>query len=180
MLSLASRLLAQFDGLSGLGRTGFAEVCAIRGLSEAKVCQLMAGLELGRRMVSLAPAERATINSPQDAANLLMGEQEHLKVLLLNTKNEVLGIQEIYVGNVNTSVVRPAEVFRPAVRENVPSVIVVHNHPSGDPAPSPEDISITQHLVSAGKILSVELLDHLVIGSGGRFVSLKERNLGFK
>ncbi len=185
VLSLASRLLAQFDGLAGLGRTSFAEVCAIRGLSEAKVCQLMAALELGRRMVSLAPAERATINSPQDAANLLMGEmasleQEHLKVLLLNTKNEVLGIQEIYVGNVNTSVVRPAEVFRPAVRENVPSVIVVHNHPSGDPAPSPEDISITQHLVSAGKLLSVELLDHLVIGSGGRFVSLKERNLGFK
>ena len=185
VLSLASRLLAQFDGLAGLGRTGFSEVCAIRGLSEAKVCQLMAALELGRRMVSLAPAERPTINSPQDAANLLMGEmasleQEHLKVLLLNTKNEVLGIQEIYVGNVNTSVVRPAEVFRPAVRENVPSVIVVHNHPSGDPAPSPEDISITQHLVSAGKLLSVELLDHLVIGSGGRFVSLKERNLGFK
>ena len=106
-------------------------------------------------------------------------EQEHLRVLLLNTKNEVLSIQEIYVGNVNSSVVRPAEVIRPAVRDNAPSVIVVHNHPSGDPAPSPEDVSITRDLVAAGKLLGVELLDHLVIGSGNRFVSLKDKGLGF-
>ena len=184
VLSLSSRVLAQFDGLAGLGRSTFAELCVLRGLSEAKACQLLAGLELGRRFVSLAPEERVVISSPQDVANLLMAEmaaleQEHLKVLLLNTKNEVLSIQEIYVGNVNSSVVRPAEVIRPAVRDNTPSVIVVHNHPSGDPTPSSEDVSITKQLVAAGELLGVEVLDHLVIGNGSRFVSLKEKGLSF-
>jgi DNA repair protein RadC len=185
VLAVSSRLLAQFDGLAGLGRTTFAELCAQRGLSEAKACQLLAALELGRRFVSLAPGERMVINSPEDVANLVLAEmavldQEHLRVLLLNTRNEVLSIQEIYVGNVNSAVVRPAEVLRPAVRDNAPSVIVVHNHPSGDPTPSPEDVSITMELLAAGKLLGVELLDHLVIGSGGRYVSLNEKGLGFK
>ena len=151
VLSMASRLLATFDGLAGLGRSSFSELCAQRGLSEAKVCQLLAALELGRRYVSLAPQERAAIHSPEDVANLLMAEmsgfdQEHLKVLLLSTKNEVMSVHEIYVGNVNSSVIRAAEVFRPAIRDNAPSIIVVHNHPSGDPTPSPEDVNITQEL----------------------------------
>ena len=184
VLSLSSRVLSQVDGLAGLGRSTFAELCSVRGLSEAKACQLLAGLELGRRFLSLVPEERVAINSPQDVANLLSGEmaaldQEHLKVLLLNTKNEVLKIQEIYVGNVNASVVRPAEVIRPAVRDNAPSIIVVHNHPSGDPTPSAEDVSITKELVSAGKLMGVELLDHVVIGNGNRYVSLNEKGLGF-
>ena len=184
VLSLSSRLLAQLNGLAGLGRSSFAQLCAMRGLSEAKACQLLAGLELGRRFVSLAPDERATIQSPQDVANLVMAEmaplpQEHLKALLLNTKNEVLSIQEIYVGNVNSAVVRPAEVFRPAVRDNAPSLIVVHNHPSGDPTPSPEDVSVTRDLIAAGELLGIQLLDHLVIGNGNRYVSLNERRLAF-
>ncbi len=184
VLSLSSRVLSQVDGLAGLGRSTFAELCSVRGLSEAKACQLLAGLELGRRFLSLVPEERVAINSPQDVANLLAGEmatldQEHLKVLLLNTKNEVLKIEEIYVGNVNASVVRPAEVIRPAVRANAPSIIVVHNHPSGDPTPSAEDVSITKELVSAGKLMGVELLDHVVIGDGNRYVSLNEKGLGF-
>ncbi len=184
VLSMASRLLATFDGLAGLGRSSFSELCAQRGLSEAKVCQLLAALELGRRYVSLAPQERAAIHSPEDVANLLMAEmsgfdQEHLRVLLLSTRNEVMSVHEIYVGNVNSSLVRPAEVYRPAIRDNAPSIIVVHNHPSGDPTPSPEDVSITRELLSAGKLLSIELLDHVVIGSGNRFVSLNEKGLGF-
>ena len=184
VLAMSTRLLSRFNGLDGLGRRSFAELCAERGLSEAKACQLMAALELGRRFISLAPEDRAVINSPQDAANLLQAEmaqleQEHLKVLLLNTKNQVLSVQEIYVGNVNSSVARPAEIFRPAVRDNAPSIIVVHNHPSGDPTPSPEDVNITRELVAAGKLLSIDLLDHIVIGSGGRYVSLNERRLGF-
>ena len=184
VLSLSTRVLAQFDGLAGLGRSTFAELCGLRGLSEAKACQLLAGLELGRRFVSLAPDERVVINSPQDVANLVMVEmaaldQEHLKVLLLNTKNEVLSIQEIYIGNVNSSVVRPAEVIRPAVRDNAPSVIIVHNHPSGDPTPSKEDVSVTRESVAAGELLGVEVLDHLVVGNGHRYVSLKEMGLGF-
>ena len=184
VLALSSRLLARFDGLAGLGRATFSELCQVRGLSEAKVSQLLAGLELGRRFVSLAPQERVTINSPEDAANLLMAEmasleQEHLRVLLLNTKHQVLGIHEIYVGNVNSSVVRAAEVFRPAVRENAPAIVLVHNHPSGDPAPSEPDVTVTRDLVSAGKLLDIEVLDHLVIGDGGRWVSLNAKGLGF-
>jgi DNA repair protein RadC len=185
VLSLSSRLLAKFKGLAGLGRASFAELCAERGLSEAKACQVMAALELGRRFVSLAPEERMVISSPRDVANLVMAEmaafdQEHLRVVLLNTKNEVLSIQEIYIGNVNSSVVRPGEVLRPAVRDNAPSVIVVHNHPSGDPTPSPEDIAITRELFAAGKLMGIELLDHLVVGSGNRYVSLNEKGLGFR
>ena len=184
VLAMSNRLLTHFKGLDGLGRSTFAELCAERGLSEAKTCQLMAALELGRRFISLAPQDRAVINSPQDVANLLQAEmaaleQEHLRVLLLNTKNQVLRTEEVYVGNVNSSIVRPAEVFRPAVRDNAPSIIIVHNHPSGDPMPSPEDVNITRELVAAGKLLSIELLDHLVIGSGGRYVSLNEKKLGF-
>ena len=184
VLAMSNRLLAHFRGLDGLGRSTFAELCAERGLSEAKACQLMAALELGRRFISLAPQDRAVINSPQDVANLLMAEmsalpQEHLRALLLNTRNQVLSTVEIYVGNVNSSIVRPAEVFRPAVRENAPSVIVVHNHPSGDPTPSPEDVAITRELVSAGKLLGIDLLDHIVIGNGQRYVSLNEKKLGF-
>ena len=184
VLAVSSRLLARFDGLAGLGRVSFAELCAERGLSEAKSSQLMAALELGRRFVSLAPQERAVINSPQDVANLLLAEmsvldQEYLKVLLLNTRNEVLGIQEIYVGNVNSSVIRASEVFRPAVQANAPSIIVVHNHPSGDPAPSSQDVDITKELISACKLLGIELLDHVVLGSANRFVSLNEMRLAF-
>ena len=103
----------------------------------------------------------------------------HLRVLLLNTRNQVVARRTIYIGTVNSSAVRPAEVLRPAIRENAPSIIVAHNHPSGDPTPSPEDISVTRDLVAAGKLMDIELLDHLVIGHGGRFTSLKEKRLGF-
>ncbi len=184
VITQSSRLLARFDGLRGLGKASFAELCAERGLSEAKTCQILAALELGRRFVSLAPEERPTVNCPEDVVNLLSAEmsvleQEHLRVLLLNTRNEVMGIEEIYIGNVNSSVVRPAEVFRPGVRANSTAILAVHNHPSGDPTPSGADVSITRDLVEAGKLLGMELLDHLVIGSGQRFVSMKEARLGF-
>ncbi len=184
VISQSSRLLSQFDGLRGLGKATYAELCAQKGLSEAKTCQILAALELGRRFVSLAPEERAVINCPEDVVNLLSAEmstleQEHLRALLLNTRNEVMGVEEIYVGNVNSSVVRPAEVFRPGIRANATSLIVVHNHPSGDPTPSGADVSITRDLVEAGKLLGMELLDHLVIGSARRYISMKEARLGF-
>lgn len=184
VVSQSSRLLSRFDGLRGLGKASFSELCAERGFSEAKACQILASIELGRRFVSLAPEERAIISNPADVSNLLSAEmsaldQEHLRVLLLSTRNEVIGVEEIYVGNVNTSVVRPAEVFRPGIRRNATSIIVVHNHPSGDPTPSGADASITRELVEAGELLGMELLDHVVIGSGGRFISMKEARLGF-
>jgi len=184
VITLSARLLTRFGGLAGLGKAAFAELCGERGLSEAKACQLLAALELGRRYISLAPEERIIIGTPQDAANLVTGEmgtleQEHLRVILLNTRNEVLSTHEVYVGNVNSSVVRPAEVFRPAVRNNATSLIVVHNHPSGNPAPSDDDIAITADLVESGKLLGIEVLDHLVIGSGQRYVSMNESGQGF-
>ena len=184
-ISVAMRILAEFGGLAGLARVGYTELCEQRGLNHAKSSEIMAALELGRRIASLAPEERAQISCPQDAASLLTAEmeplvQENLVVLLLNTRNQVVARRTIYIGTVNSSAVRPAEVLRPAIRENAPSIIVAHNHPSGDPTPSPEDISVTRDLAAAGKLMDIELLDHLIIGHGGRFTSLKEKRLGFE
>ena len=184
VVNLAVRMLAQFQGLSGLARATYAELCSLKGISEAKACQLMAAFELGRRLVSLHPEDRAVIQCPEDVANLLGAEmglldQEHLRAVHLDTKNRVTGVSEIYIGNVNSSVVRPAEVFRPAIRDNSVAIIVVHNHPSGDPTPSPEDIAITGQLRESGELLGIELLDHVILGAQ-RHVSLKEKGLGFQ
>ena len=183
-VNMAMRILAQFDGLSGLSRAVYAELNEQRGLSDAKTCQILAALELGRRIASLAPEAKAQISCPEDAANLVSAElapqdQENLMVLLLNTRNHVVGKSTIYIGTVNSSAVRNSEILRPAVRENAPSIIVVHNHPSGDPTPSPEDIAVTRGLAAAGKLMDIELLDHLVIGHCGRFTSMREKRLGF-
>ena len=183
VLNMAVRLLSRLGGLAGLGRATFAEMCAMKGISEAKACQLQAAFELGRRLVSLHPEDRAVISCPEDVANLLaaeMGllEQEHLRTVLLDTKNHVMGVSEIYIGNVNSSVVRPGEVLRPAVRDNSAAVIVVHNHPSGDPTPSPEDVAITRQLRESGELLGIDVLDHVIL-AGQRHISLKEQSLGF-
>lgn len=183
VLNMASRLLAKFGGLAGVARAGFGELCAERGLGEAKASQLKAALELGRRLLSAQPEERVVVRSPQDVANLLLAEmsfleEEHLRVVLLNTKNQVMAVPEVYRGSVNTSLIRVSEIFREAIRENCPAMVVVHNHPSGDPTPSSEDIRVTEQIVEAGKLLDIEVLDHLVIGHQ-RYVSLKEQRLGF-
>jgi DNA repair protein RadC len=183
VLALATRLLIEFGGLGGLARASFSQLAGVRGIGKAKAAQLKAGLEVGRRLQIAAPEERAQINSPADAANLLMVEmgyleQEHLRLLLLDTKNRVLASPTVYKGNVNTSVIRIAEIFREAIRHNSTALIIAHNHPSGDPSPSPEDVRITRQIVEAGSLLGIDVLDHLVIGQG-RYVSLKERGLGF-
>jgi DNA repair protein RadC len=183
VVSLASRLLAQNRGLAGLARASWAELCACNGVGEAKAAQIKAALELGRRLQSLHPEERPLVSTPRDAALLVQAEmealdQEELRVLLLSTKKQVAGSQTIYRGNVNAAVVRAAEVFRPAVRENCPCIIVLHNHPSGDPAPSPEDTLVTAKLLEAGRLLDIELIDHIILGKG-RFVSLREQHVGF-
>ncbi|MBM3956525.1 MAG: DNA repair protein RadC [Gemmatimonadetes bacterium] len=184
VLAMATRLLARFGGLDGIARAGYDELCAEKGVSHAKACQILAALELGRRFASLAPADRPAVGSPQDVANMLMPEmsmleQEHFRVVLLNAKNHVLGVQPVYIGNVDSAVVRPAEVFTEAVRRTCPRVVIVHNHPSGDPTPSPEDVDITKRIIEAGRVLDIDVLDHIVIGRQ-RFVSMKERKLGFE
>lgn len=183
VITLATRLLRDFGGLAGLSKVGFSELTGVKGISTAKAAQLLAALELGRRLLISSPDARPQITSPTDAANLLMLEmgslnQEHLRTILLDTKNRVLSSPTIYIGNVNTSIIRVSEVFRDAIKENATAMIVAHNHPSGDPTPSPEDVYVTRSIVEAGTLLGIEVLDHLVIGHQS-FVSLKERGLGF-
>jgi len=183
VLHLAERLLARYGGLTGLAQASFAELCQEKGIGPAKVTQIKAALELGRRLLVASPQERPQVRSPADAANLLMLEmsllaQEQMRVILLDSKNRVLAIPTIYQGSLNTSLIRVGELFREAIRQNCAAIIVVHNHPSGDPTPSPEDVLVTKQIVEAGKLLDIEVLDHLVIGRQ-RYVSLKERGLGF-
>jgi DNA repair protein RadC len=184
VLALASRLLSRYGGLVGLARAGFGELCQERGLGEAKASQLKAAFELGRRLASAQPEERAIVRTPEEVANLLLPEmglleQEELWVVLLNTRNQVLGVHAVYRGSVNTSQVRVAELFREAVRQNCPALVLAHNHPSGDPTPSPDDVAMTKQVLEAGRVLNIEVLDHLVIAQQ-RFVSMKERRLGFE
>ncbi|MCA9933783.1 MAG: DNA repair protein RadC [Anaerolineales bacterium] len=183
VLRLAERLLSEFRDLPGLARATVAELTRVKGIGPAKAVEMKAALEVGRRLMASAPQEKPRVTSPADAANLLMSEmmfleQEHLRLILLDTRNGVLSIPTIYKGSLNTSVVRIGELFRAALRENAAAFIVVHNHPSGDPSPSPEDVAVTRQIAQAGKLLDISLLDHIVIGHQ-RYVSLKERGLGF-
>jgi len=182
-VQVGQRLMNHFHGLQGLHRASFDEVCAERGIGEAKAAQIKAAIELGRRLAAESPEDRPAIHSPQDAADLLRYEmsaleQEELRVVLLDNRNRLIGSETVYRGSVNSSPVRIGELFKAAIRRNAVGVIVVHNHPSGDPAPSPDDVAVTRAIVQAGKLLDIDVLDHLVIGAG-KFVSLKERGLGF-
>ncbi len=184
VLRLAEQLLVEFRSLPGLARATIAELTAVKGIGPAKAVEIKAALELGRRLMASAPEEKPRITTPADAANLLMSEmmfldQEHLRVLLLDTRNRVLKMPTVYIGSLNTSVVRVGELFRPAIRANAAAIIVAHNHPSGDPSPSSEDIHVTRQLVKAGQLLDIAVLDHVIIGHQ-KYVSLKERGLGFE
>ncbi len=183
VLQLAQQLLVEHGGWIGLQRADYSELCRRRGVGEAKAATLKAALEIGRRILITGTDDRPQIRSPTDVANLLMVEmghldQEHLRTVLLDTKNRVQQISTIYVGSVNTALIRVGEVFRDAVRKNSTAIIMVHNHPSGDPTPSTEDILVTRQIVEAGKLLDIDVLDHLIIGRG-RYVSMRERGQGF-
>lgn len=182
-LETAQRLLAAFGSIHSIARATCGELTAVDGVRPTAALRLKAALEISRRL--LAPeGDRLQIRSPADAAAtlqplLMHRDQEHLYVLLLDTRNRVMGEPlEIYHGSLNTSLIRVGEVFRGAIRANAAAIILSHNHPSGDPAPSPEDVAVTRAVVEAGKLLDVDCLDHIVIG-GQRFVSMKERGLGF-
>ena len=154
------------------------------GVGKAKVTQIKAAIELGRRLLLAAPQERDKIQSPTDVANLLMLEmgmleREQVRVVLLDTKNQVQRTPVVYSGSLNAAVIRVGEIFTEAVRANSASLIVVHNHPSGDPTPSPEDVQVTKQIVAAGKLLQIDVLDHLIV-TRTKYVSLKERRLGFE
>jgi DNA repair protein RadC len=180
---VAQRLIAQHGGLRGLYQMDVMELIRIRGLGDAKAVRLKAALELGRRLAALSPDARPQVGSPDDVANLLQIEmaaleQEELRVVLLDTKHRIMRATTVYRGSVNQAQVRVAEVFRDAVRQNATAIVAVHNHPSGDPTPSAADVSLTVELVTAGNLLDIDLLDHLIIGQG-RWLSLRRLGLGF-
>ncbi|MCP4415879.1 MAG: JAB domain-containing protein [Chloroflexi bacterium] len=183
VLRLAERLLICFKDLPGLARASIAELTEVKGIGPAKAVEIKAALEIGRRLLTTAPQEKPHVTSPADAANLVMSEmsfleKEHLRLILMDTRNRVLSTPTIYVGSLNTSVIRVGELFRAAIKQNAAAFIVAHNHPSGDPSPSAEDVAVTRQIVEAGVLLNIEVLDHIVIGHN-RFVSMKERRLGF-
>lgn len=180
-VKLAERLLAKAGGLRQLVDMTVEQLTAVRGIGKAKAMQLMAGIELGRRLAASRMEPAAAICSPQDVANLVMEElrylhKEHFMVLFLNTKNLVIGRETLSIGSLNASIVHPREVFRSAISRSSASIICIHNHPSGDPTPSPEDIEVTRRLMDAGRIVGIDVLDHIVIADH-RYISLKEQGL---
>lgn len=182
-VDLAEDALARFEGVTGLARATELELEALPGVGAAKAAQLTAAFELGRRLLADWPSGRWTIRSPGDVADRLilqMGrlEREELRIVLLNTKNVVLRVQTVYQGNVSSSLVRVGELFRDAVRLNATGLILVHNHPSGDPTPSPDDLHLTAEALAAGRLLDIEVLDHLIVGHDA-WVSLRDRGVAF-
>jgi DNA repair protein RadC len=182
-VQLAQKILDDLGGLAGIQKASFAQVCNIHGVGPAKAAQIKAAIELGNRLKKENPDLSAAVSSPEDAAELVRYEmqglvQENLWVILLDTRNRKIGVEKVYVGSLNASMVRVGELFRGALQRSAAGIIMAHNHPSGDPAPSPEDITLTRAAVQAGKLLDVEVLDHLVIGNNC-FVSMKEKGLGF-
>lgn len=179
VINLSSRILNHSQGLNGLLSLSMTEIMSLKGIGKCKASQIMALGELSKRFKSYKSGDLYIIKQPKDVANLIMEEmrylkEEHLKVIMLNTKNMVIYIKEVSVGSLNSSIVHPREVFSEAVKRNSASIIVCHNHPSGDPTPSREDINITERLKDCGKLLGIDLLDHLIIGNGS-YVSLKEK-----
>jgi len=180
-LAVAQAMVAEF-GLAGLAQASVDELCRVPGCGPAKAVQLKAAIELGRRLAAPPPEERRQVHCSADGAALLVAEmalleQEHLRVILLNMKNHVVDVHEVYKGAVNASLIRVGEVFREAVRRNCTAIVVAHNHPSGDPAPSGHDLEITRQMIQAGGLLDIEVLDHLIIGRRS-WVSLRDLGMG--
>jgi DNA repair protein RadC len=180
-LETAQTLITQWGDT--LPQVEQAELERVPGVGRQTAARLKAALELGQRLAYQQPTDRYQIRAPQDAANILIPlighqEQEHFVVLYLDTRNQVLDREVLYKGTINTTIVRIAEVFRGAIRRQCASIMVAHNHPSGNPEPSPDDVLLTRRLYETGKTLEVELLDHIIVG-GNRFVSLRDRGIGF-
>ena len=182
VLQLSGRLLSELEGLDGVLSASFNDITSIRGIKDGKASQILALSELFRRFRTLKAMKKdVKINSPKDLADLLIGEmndltQEVLKVVLLSTKNIIIGTKDVFKGSLNTSIVHPREIFKQAIDKHSASIIICHNHPSGDPTPSKEDINITLRIKECGNILGIQLVDHIIIGNN-KFVSLKERGL---
>jgi len=182
-IHVAQGLLKRFGGLAGVAQATQEEMSAILGVGPAKAAQILAAFELGRRLAMSPEQARPRVSTPENAARILMArvgnpKQEELWVMLLDTKHQVLRLHQVYRGQLDSASVRVCEVFREAVRDNAKAIIVAHNHPSEDTAPSPADIDITRDLRHAGDLLGIELLDHIII-TRTAFRSLKQHQEGF-
>ncbi|MHB0938377.1 MAG: RadC family protein [Armatimonadota bacterium] len=180
-LQLAQELISRCGGLRGVATASVQELSTINGIGLAKACQLKAAFELGKRLATSTDAPRPVISSPQDAANLVMEEmryypEERFRVMFLDTRHQVISDEEISRGTLNASLVHPREVFKAAIKVTAAAVLLVHNHPSGDPTPSKEDLALTARMTQTGDLVGIPVLDHLIIGDG-RFVSLKDKGL---
>ncbi|MBX7232853.1 MAG: DNA repair protein RadC [Caldilineales bacterium] len=184
VIDMATALMRHYNSsLRELGEAGFEQLQEHHGVGPAKASQILAAIELGRRVLLASPESRPQVQTPDAVVRLLSpevayAEQEHVKAVLVDSRNYVIATPTIYKGSLNSASVRVAELFREAIRRNAAAIILAHNHPSGDPTPSPEDIHLTRQVVDAGKLLSIELLDHIIIGHT-RWVSLKEQRRGF-
>lgn len=177
VLNMAKRLLKKYN-LKALSQTRVSELKKIFGIGEAKACQIIAAFELGKRLAAYTDGPFPTIENAEDVARLCSPKmrdlkKEHLQALCLNSRKRLIKNETISIGSLDTNVIHPREVFKSAVIEGAAAIILVHNHPSGDPTPSEEDIGITKQIAEAGKVMGIELLDHVIISSGG-FVSLME------
>lgn len=180
-IELADELIVRNKGLQFLKTMSMAELQSTNGIGIAKASRIKAALELGRRLAGQDARQREQISSPDDVKDLVMEDmryydREHFKCLYIDRKNKFLALETISVGGLSSSLVHPREVFKPAIKLSAASVILIHNHPSGDPTPSSEDIEITKRLIDSGKLLGIDILDHLVIGDG-KYASLKSLNM---
>jgi DNA repair protein RadC len=173
----AQRLLSKFGSLQGIAERSVEELCEINGIGPAKAAQLKAAFELGRRLEGGPREGKAQVKSPEDVVGVVSGtlkgkKREHFLVLLLDTRNRLIRVATVSMGSLDSSIVHPREVFKEAIAASAASVIFVHNHPSGDPEPSEDDIDLTKRLVEAGKVLGIVVLDHVIVGDGA-YLSLK-------
>lgn len=180
-LELARELIVHFGGLRGIASATVHQLAQMSGIGLAKAAQISAAVEFGRRVALAGMGDLPQIRSPEDVYSLLIGrlqgeKREHLLALILDVKNRVLKTETISIGTLDSSLVHPREVYRVAIREGAANIIIAHNHPSGDPTPSPEDIQITRRLWEAGTLIGIDLLDHVIVGDG-KYVSLRERGV---
>ena len=181
-IDLARRLLSRDNrGLVFLRDTTLQELIETKGIGKCKAAQILAAIEIGKRINYLDALDKVKINEPSTIANLYMDEmrylqKEHFRVVLLDTKNQIIVAEEISVGTLNASIVHPRDVFKAAIKRNANSIILIHNHPSGDPTPSNEDINITNRLLEAGNLIGIRVLDHIIIGDN-KYISFKEKNI---
>lgn len=180
VVELSYRIIHSVGGLNGLFKASAKELMEVKGVKEAKATQILAMCELYKRF-KVSELTQVKISKPSDVAKLVLDElrmlrQEVLILINLDTKNKVISKKEIFKGGLNSSLVHPREIFREAVKDSAASIIICHNHPSGDPTPSRDDINITTRLKECGKMMGIELLDHLIIGDN-RFISLKEKDI---